>query len=136
MPANDRGGLKAAFSKFANPEADREAELRLLGRTVEEQGTQTVPPASAQAPPPTPAQPPASYSVATSRLPSPVGGLTPKPLLQREAVRQLSFRCPVSIASELRRKAAFNQLEQQEIIVEGIKRVLRELSDPPPGWES
>jgi hypothetical protein len=57
-------------------------------------------------------------------------------LLQREAVRQLSFRCPVSIASELRRKAAFNQLEQQEIIVEGIKRVLRELSDPPPGWES
>jgi len=42
----------------------------------------------------------------------------------------------VSTAAELKRKAAFNQLEQQEIIVEGIKRVLLELPDPPPGWES
>ena len=51
------------------------------------------------------------------------GGLVPRPLRHREAVRQLSFRCPVSIATELRRKAGFNQLEQTEIIVEGIKRV-------------
>ncbi len=51
--------------------------------------------------------------------------------MQREAVRQLSFRCPVLLASELRRKAAFNQLEQQQIIVEGIKRVLAELRIPP-----
>lgn len=139
MPANERGGLRAAFSKFNNPDADREAELRLLGRTVEEQGIAPVSASPAPATPPTQAtpspQPPASYPVATDPLP-PVGGLTPKPLLQREAVRQLSFRCPVSIAAELRRKAAFNQLEQQEIIVEGIKRVLRELPDPPPGWES
>ena len=61
-------------------------------------------------------------------------GLTPRPLLQREVVRQLSFRCPVPLASELRRKAAFNQLEQQQIIVEGIKRVMAELPDPPEGW--
>jgi hypothetical protein len=62
-------------------------------------------------------------------------GLTLRPLLQREAVRQLSFRCPVSLASELRKKAAFNQLEQQQIIVEGIKRVLAELPDPPENWQ-
>ena len=77
---------------------------------------------------------PTSYQVATTQPSS--QGLTPRPLLQREAVRQLSFRCPVSTAAELKRKAAFNQLEQQEIIVEGIKRVLLELPDPPPGWES
>jgi hypothetical protein len=59
----------------------------------------------------------------------------PRPLLRREAVRQLSFRCPVSIAAELRRKAAFNQLEQQEIIVEGLRRVLAELPTPPETWE-
>ena len=53
----------------------------------------------------------------------------------REAVRQLSFRCPVLLASDLRKKAAFNQLEQQQIIVEGIKRVLAELPDPPEGWQ-
>jgi hypothetical protein len=55
-----------------------------------------------------------------------------KPMLY---VRQLSFRCPVSTAAGLRRKAAFNQWEQQEIIIEGIKRVLIDLPDPPPGWE-
>ena len=38
-------------------------------------------------------------------------------------------------AAELRRKAAFNQLEQQEIIVEGLMRVLAELESPPAGWE-
>ena len=48
------------------------------------------------------------------------GGLVPRPLRHREAVRQLSFRCPVSIATELRRKAGFNQLEQPEIIVEAV----------------
>ena len=42
---------------------------------------------------------------------------------------------PHSIAAELRRKAAFNQLEQQEIIVEGLMRVLAELEPPPAGWE-
>jgi hypothetical protein len=41
----------------------------------------------------------------------------------------------VTLAATLRRKAAFNQLEHQEIIVEGIRRVLNELDDPPPGWE-
>jgi hypothetical protein len=126
MPASDRGGLKAAFTNFNKPDADREAEIRLLGRTIREQQ-----PASAIT-----ATSPAtdSYQVATTQPKA--GGLTPKPLLQREAVRQLSFRCPVSIAAELRRKAAFNQLEQQEIIVEGIKRVLLDLPDPPPGWEN
>jgi hypothetical protein len=118
MPAGDRGGLKAAFTSF-KPEADKEAELKLLGRTVD------APPVSLESTPQV-----ASYQVATAS-----GGLIPRPLLQREAVRQLSFRCPVSLAAELRRKAAFNQLEQQEIIVEGIKRVLADLSDPPPGWE-
>jgi hypothetical protein len=120
MPANDRGGLRAAFTNF-NRDPEKEAERKLLGRTVE-------PP-----PPETPAipEPAQSYPVATSTA----GGLTPRPLLQREAVRQLSFRCPVTLASELRKKAAFNQLEQQQIIVEGIKRVLVELPDPPEGWQ-
>ena len=122
MPAGDRGGLKAAFTSF-KPEADKEAELKLLGRTVDG------PPVSLESPPSA-----TSYQVATAQ-PHAGGGLIPRPLLQREAVRQLSFRCPVSLAAELRRKAAFNQLEQQEIIVEGIRRVLADLSDPPGGWE-
>lgn len=123
MPAGDRGGLKAAFTSF-KPETDKEAELKLLGRTVDER-------------PPIDNESKAdSYQAATTPLPNPVSGLTPRPLLQREPVRQLSFRCPLSLATELRRKAAFNQLEQQEIIVEGIKRVMAELSDPPPGWEA
>jgi hypothetical protein len=41
----------------------------------------------------------------------------------------------VALASDLRRKAAFNQLEQQQIIIEGMKRVLAELPDPPEGWQ-
>ena len=116
MPAGERGGLKAAFTNFNRPNPEKEAEKKLLGREVEE------------APPPTPPQPASGYPVAT-------GGLVPRPLLQREAVRQLSFRCPVSTAAELRRKSAFNQLEQQEIIIEGIRRILLELPDPPAGWE-
>jgi hypothetical protein len=131
MPANERGSLRAAFTNFNRPESDKEAELKLLGRTVE---TTTEPPVKSE--------PQQSYQVATSTAPgnapssSPqTGGLTPRPLLQREPVRQLSFRCPVLLASELRKKAAFNQLEQQQIIVEGIKRVLAELPDPPEGWQ-
>jgi len=145
MPANERGSLRAAFSNFNRPEAEKEAELKLLGRQVE----------STVAEPSPKAETPKSYHVATSQTATdtapqadpapnpappapntaPSSGLTPRPLLQREAVRQLSFRCPVQLASELRRKAAFNQLEQQQIIVEGIKRVLAELPDPPEGWQ-
>jgi len=129
MPANERGSLRAAFSNFNRPESEKEAELKLLGRTVDSPAPEA---------PPKP-EVPASYHVATTAAaPAPApsaGGLTPRPLLQREAVRQLSFRCPVQLASELRRKAAFNQLEQQQIIVEGIKRVMAELPDPPEGWQ-
>lgn len=125
MPPSDRGGLRAAFTNF-KPEADKEAEMKLLGRTVGEAPVQRE---SGQA-----AASSQSYPVATSQV-SQVGGLTPRPLLQREPVRQLSFRCPQSLAAELRRKASFNQLEQQEIIIEGIKRVVAELPAPPPGWE-
>jgi hypothetical protein len=124
MSANNRGGLRAAFTNFNRPDAEKEAELKLLGRTVD----------SNQPPPVQKEDPPQSYQVATSGV-APSGGLTPRPLLQREAVRQLSYRCPVPLASELRRKAAFNQLEQQQIIIEGIKRVLAELTDPPEGWQ-
>jgi len=129
MPANERGGLKAAFSKFNRPETDKEAELKLLGRTVEP-SAEAAPkkPDTAQSYPVATSTPPASSQAATS-------GLTPRPLLQREPVRQLSFRCPVALASELRKKAAFNQLEQQQIIVEGIRRVMAELPDPPEGWQ-
>lgn len=107
------------------------------------QGTAQSPASTAATLAPPPA---ASYQVATSAFvrpptamppaPSlPASGLIPRPLrAQREAVRQLSFRCPVSLAGELRRKAAFNQLEQQEIIIEGIRRVLAELEEPPAGW--
>jgi len=121
MSANERGSLRAAFTKFNRSESDKEAELKLLGRTVESTAGEL---------PQVLGEPPQSYQVATS---SP--GLTPRPLLQREAVRQLSFRCPVPLAAELRKKAAFNQLEQQQIIVEGIRRVLTELPDPPEGWQ-
>lgn len=123
MPANDRGSLRAAFTNFNRPESEKEAELKLLGRTAE----------AAKAEPPPKPEAPQSYQVATPNPPN--SGLTPRPLLQREPVRQLSFRCPVPLASELRKKAAFNQLEQQQIIVEGIKRVLAELPDPPEGWQ-
>jgi hypothetical protein len=122
MSASERGGLKAAFTNFKKTD-DNDAELRLLGRTIETQD-QTGPGDTSRAD---------SYQVATSPLP--VGGLLPRPLIKREAVRQLSFRCPISLATELRRKGTFNQLEQQEIIIEGIKRVLAELPDPPVGWE-
>ena len=121
MPANDRGGLKAAFSNFNRRNADADAEVKLLGREA------TPAPLSA-------GQVPDSYQVATSQPSSPTG-LTPKPLLHREPVRQLSFRCGLSLANELKRKAAFNQLEQQEIIAEGIRRVLAELPDPPADWQ-
>lgn len=120
MSANERGGLKAAFTKFNRPQSEREAEMKLLGRPVEPASTSN-------------SQNSGSYPAAT--LQPSHSGLTPRPLLQREAVRQLSFRCPVSLASDLRRKAAFNQLEQQQILVEGIKRVLAELPDPPEGWQ-
>ena len=125
MPANERGSLRAAFTNFNRPEAEKEAELKLLGRTVDSSGAQQVPTGDALQ----------SYQVATSAVPATSGGLTPRPLLQREAVHQLSFRCPVPLASDLRRKAAFNQLEQQQIIIEGMKRVLAELPDPPEGWQ-
>jgi hypothetical protein len=128
MSTSERGGLKAAFSGFGKVEADKEAELKLLGRRadagVSEAGATEVA---------------ESYQVATAQIHSgaqpATSRLIPRPLLHREPVRQLSFRCPVSIAAELRRKAAFNQLEQQEIIVEGIRRVLAGLEDPPSGWE-
>ena len=87
MPASDRGGLKAAFTNFNKPDADKGAELKLLGRTIDEE----------RPTPPTPD----SYQVATPKNEAPAGGLTPRPLLKREAVRQLSFRCPVSTATEL-----------------------------------
>lgn len=122
MSANERGGLKAAFTNF-NKSNDKDAELKLLGRTIQEDQKGSADPFVTT-----------SYQVATSPLPV-TSGLTPKPLIKREAVRQLSFRCPVSLATELRRKGAFNQLEQQEIIIEGIKRVLAELPAPPLGWE-
>lgn len=139
MPPNERGSLKAAFAGFKRT-TDDEAELKLLGRTVsgpnpKQDQSDVQEPTRA-----TPLSDTRSYEVATS-LPAnsseqhSAGGLTPRPLHQREAVRQLSFRCPVSIAAELRRKAAFNQLEQQEIIVEGLMRVLRDLESPPAGWE-
>lgn len=136
MPASDRGGLKAAFTNFNKPDSEKAAELKLLGRTIEDE-VPAVPSGNSgpvSGPVSTSVLPPSSYQVATtSAVPS--SGLTPRPLLQREAVRQLSFRCPVSTAAALRRKAVFNQLEQQEIIIEGLKRVLGDLPDPPPGWE-
>lgn len=120
MPANDRGGLKAAFSNFGVNNPEKEAERRLLGREAGSSQTAVEKPA-------------ATDEVAVSNLPQ--SGLVPRPLLNREPVRQLSFRCPHSLATELRRKAVFNQLEQQEIIIEGLRRVLAELSDPPEGWQ-
>lgn len=150
MPANDRGGLKSAFAGFKKT-VDEEAELKLLGRTVDApappgQGSAAVAPTSVEPatllPPITSAVVAPSYQTPTIPVAVPptqpplAGGLIPRPLRQREAVRQLSFRCPVSLAGELRRKAAFNQLEQQEIIVEGIRRVLAELEEPPAGWSA
>ena len=133
MSTIERGGLKAAFANFKKPDPQADAEMKLLGRTVESP-EDPAPPARGQILD--------GYPVATSsaaglerREPTQSGGLMPRPLLRREAVRQLSFRCPISVAAELRRKAAFNQLEQQEIIVEGLRRVLAELPTPPETWE-
>jgi hypothetical protein len=138
MPPSDRGSLKTAFAGFKRPAPDEEAEQKLLGRTL----TEPAPPSTlggavaGAAPALNPAQgmpdPANSYQIPTSAV---VGNLTPRPLMQREATRQLSFRCGVSLSAELRRKAAFNQLEQQQIIIEGLKRVLAELPSPPPGWD-
>jgi hypothetical protein len=121
MPTSDRGGLKAAFSNFGRHNPDSEAERKLLGREVPEEAVAT-------------SELPGSPPVTTGQ-PASTSRLVPKPLLHREPVRQLSFRCGVSLAHELRRKAAFNQLEQQEIIAEGIRRVLMELPDPPADWQ-
>ena len=128
---SDRGGLRSAFAGFKKPADDDEAERKLLGRVVAAGGgaaeeVVSYQPAITQLPKSSPPSPPPSIGEA---------GLIPRPLRHREAVRQLSFRCPVSIAAELRRKAGYNQLEQQEIIVEGIKRVLAELEAPPAGWD-
>jgi hypothetical protein len=125
MSSDERGGLKAAFSNFRKSDTDRDAELKLLGRHVEQEMS------TSSVPPPPAAEISGSYPVATT----PPTGLILRPLLEREPVRQLSFRCPFSIAVQLKRKAAFNQLEQQEIILEGIKRVLSDIPDPPPGWD-
>ena len=136
MPSNDRAGLKQAFAHLRKPDEDEEAERKLLGRTIEHAQTEATRPKEE------PVAVDHSYQVATSKVsqlrqtdllgvPS---GLIPRPLLQREPERQLSFRCPVSLAAELQRKARFNQLEQQQILKEGLKRVLAELNDPPEGW--
>ncbi len=90
MSATERGGLKAAFSNFKKPDPEREAELKLLGRTVE-----APPPADDQSI--ATDQHAASYAVATSPVVAAPAvavssGLIPRPLLQREAVRQLSLR--------------------------------------------
>jgi hypothetical protein len=135
MRSNDKAGLKQAFAHMRKPDEDQEAERKLLGRIIE--------PAQAEAngPPEDRMSAGGSYQVATSKAPeryqdqsSALSGLTPRPLLQREPERQLSFRCPLSLVAELQRKARFNQLEQQQILKEGLKRVLAELSDPPEGW--
>ena len=72
MPANDLGSLRAAFSNFNRPESEKEAELKLLGRTVE--------PAAPEAPPkPEISQ---SYQVATSSAaptPAPPSRTPPRP---------------------------------------------------------
>lgn len=136
MPSNDRAGLKQAFAHLLKPDEDEQAERKLLGRTIAHAQTEAIGPNEEQG------VIEDSYQVATSnvrelRQPSSLdvpSGLTPRPLLQREPERQLSFRCPVSLAAELQRKARFNQLEQQQILKEGLKRVLAELSEPPEGW--
>lgn len=131
MPSNDKAGLKRAFAAFRKPDEDEAAERKLLGRTIKSPAI--------EAPLHTDNQSlmTDSYQVATSQpaaSQAPVTGLVPRPMLQREPEKQLSFRCPVSLAAELHRKARFNQLEQQQILKEGLRRVLAELADPPDGW--
>ena len=136
MPSNDRAGLKQAFAHLRKPDEDEEAERKLLGRTIERARTEASGSKEEQV------DVEHSYQIATSKSPELrpsdlldiPSGFTPRPLLQREPERQISFRCPVSLAAELQRKARFNQLEQQQILKEGLKRVLAELSDPPEGW--
>ena len=43
MSADKRGGLKAAFTNFNRPDAEKEAELKLLGRTVDSTQAQPAP---------------------------------------------------------------------------------------------
>ncbi len=56
MPANERGSLRAAFTNFSRPESEKEAELKLLGRTAESTTPEALPKPEA----------PQSYQVATS----------------------------------------------------------------------
>lgn len=134
MPPSDRGSLKSAFAGFRRPTADEEAEQKLLGRTLGSEVPEAVAVTAAAAAVSLEVAPQPASTYQLPAVPV-VGGLTPRPLMQREATRQLSFRCGVSLSAELRRKAAFNQLEQQQIIIEGLKRVLAELPSPPPGWD-
>ncbi len=127
MPSDDKAGLKHAFARFRKPDEDEVAEIKLLGRAAGSSQEETVESAAELR------NEERSYDGATSQVSS-IGGLSPRPLLQREPERQLSFRCPVSLAAELQRKARYNQLEQQQILKEGLRRVLAELSDPPEGW--
>lgn len=134
MPSNDKAGLKRAFAAFRKPDEDEVAERKLLGRPIETQSAEVATFTENQS------LTTASYQVATSQLAATaaavpvIAGLTPRPMLQRGPEKQLSFRCPVSLASELQRKARYNQLEQQQILKEGLRRVLAELADPPEGW--
>ena len=66
MPANERSGLKAAFTNFNRQGREAEAELRLLGRTVEDTSVSEIGtklPGSYQADPPIPTVRPAAFRV-------------------------------------------------------------------------
>lgn len=131
MPSNDKASLKQAFAHFRKPEEDEAAERKLLGRTIDSPPAEPVTSKEYQPVATASYQVATGQAVATATQPA---GLTPRPMLQREPEKQLSFRCPVSLAAELQRKARFNQLEQQQILKEGLRRVLAELADPPEGW--
>jgi hypothetical protein len=143
MPTERSERLKSAFSSYRRPE-DADAERKLLGRTVDEDEAANVNVASPQDATTSisheaiPRQPAAAlssqYLSPTYQLPTTPSGLHPRPKTVIEPTTQMSFRVPLSLARLFRRKAKYNQLEQQEIIAEVLKRAVAELPDPPPDW--
>ena len=141
MPTERSDRVKAAFSSYRRAE-DAEAERKLLGRPVEEpessqlSGNQDAQPAmiGLQLTQQSTTGQHSSKLPATSALPVITTGLQPRPRSEPEPTTQMSFRIPRSLARLFRRKAKYNQLEQQEIMTEILRRALLELPDPPADW--
>ena len=134
MPAEN---VKQTFTSYKRAE-DVKAEKQLLGRVVDDPeptGVDATLYISNKGEPNNDRSP--TQGTGSSRLPPtfpPMLGLNPRPKATVEPTTQMSFRIPLSLARQFRRKARYNQLEQQEIIAEVLRLALAGLPDPPVDW--